>query len=78
MIEEESIVVDGSEPGIKSRGTRYKITKDYKLSNNYGSANSPKIFREWTKIEVLFSSHINAVSGEKILKDIDNNIILNA
>ncbi|SHE48966.1 CRISPR-associated protein, Cas5t family [Tissierella praeacuta DSM 18095] len=78
MIMDESIVVDGSGDGIKNRGTRYKIAKNYVLSENYGTANSPKIFRVWNKVDVLYSSHITAIQDELVLKDIDNNIVLNA
>lgn len=77
IIKNESIVVDGAEPGIKSRGTRYRVTKDYELVN-YGTVKSPKIFRQWNKVDVLYSSRITAIGGETILKDVDNNIILNA
>lgn len=78
LIENESIKVDGSRPGIKERGTRYKITKDYVLSDNLGNSRTPKIFRIWNKVEVLYSSHISAIGGEALLIDSDNNIILNA
>ncbi|MDU5082960.1 type I-B CRISPR-associated protein Cas5b [uncultured Tissierella sp.] len=78
MIKDESIIVDGGGNGIKNRGTRYRITKDYKQSENHGTANSPKIFRVWNKVEVLYSSHITAVQDEIVLKDIDNNIVLKA
>ncbi|MBS4534395.1 type I-B CRISPR-associated protein Cas5 [Clostridium sp. D2Q-14] len=73
---EESIVIGGVD-GISSPGTRYRITKDYELVN-YGSAKSPKIFRAWNNIDVLYSSKITAVEEESILKDMDNNIIFKA
>ncbi len=78
MIKDESIVVDGGDNGIKNRGTRYKITKDYKRIN-HGTANSPKMFRTWNnKVDVLYSSHITAVEDAVVLKDVDNNIVLKA
>lgn len=78
MIEDESIVVDGADSGLKNRGTRYRIAKNYTPSKNYGTANSPKIFRVWNKIDVLYSSHITAIQDGIVLKDIDNNIVLKA
>lgn len=77
MLENELIVLDGGGDGIRNRGTRYKITKDYELIN-HGTVKSPKIFRVWNKVDVLYSSNINAIEGEIIFRDIDNNIILNA
>lgn len=70
----ESIVVDEGISGIGNRGTRYKITKDYKLIN-HGTAKKPKIFRVWNKIDVLYSSKITAIEDEIIFKDSDNNIV---
>lgn len=78
MIREESIVVDGAGDGIKNRGTRYRINKNYSLSDNLGTARSPKIFRIWDKVDVLYSSHITAIEDGIVLKDIDNNIVLKA
>lgn len=74
---EESIVIDGGEDGIRNSGTRYRITKDYELVD-YGSVKSPKIFRNWNKVDVLYGSRITAVEDEVILKDVDNNIIFKA
>lgn len=78
MIRDESIVVDGGGDGINNRGTRYRITKNYNPSENHGTINSPKIFRIWNKIDVLYSSHITAIQDGIVLKDIDNNIVLKA
>lgn len=77
ILDTESIVLDGAGDGIRSRGTRYKLTKDYDLINQ-GTIKAPKIFRVWSKIDVLYSSKITAVSNETILKDVDNNILFNA
>lgn len=75
ILKEESIILEGINNGVRSRGTRYKITKDYKLVN-YGKTNSPKIFRNWNKVEVIYGSCITAIEGEVITRDIDNNIVL--
>lgn len=76
MLNEESIIVDGGAAGIRNRGTRYKLTKNY-MPINHGSAKSPKVFRVWNKVDVLYSSLITAIEGEEIFKDKDNNIIFN-
>lgn len=72
----ESIVLDGAGDGVRSRGTRYKLTKDYELINQ-GTIKAPKTFRVWNKIDVLYSTRITAVSGETILRDADDNILFN-
>jgi len=74
LLKNESIVLEGAGLGIRNRGTRYKITKDYKLVN-YGSEKSPKIFRKWNKVDVLYARGITAVSGELIYRDTNNNIV---
>ncbi|ABR48351.1 CRISPR-associated protein Cas5 family [Alkaliphilus metalliredigens QYMF] len=78
MIRDEEVVLDGAEPGIRSRGTRYKLTKNYELVNQ-GTKKAPKIFRKWKKVEVLYTSHIKAVGddeeGEFVLMDQDGNIV---
>ncbi|MDR7871004.1 MAG: type I-B CRISPR-associated protein Cas5b [Tissierellaceae bacterium] len=76
IIKAESIVLDGAGPGIKNRGTWYKISKDYQLVNQ-GTQKSAKSFRRWNKVNVLYSSRITAVEDESILIDSDNNILLN-
>jgi CRISPR-associated protein Cas5t len=77
MIRDESIIVEDIEE-VKGSGTRYKITKNYNKSENYGTATSPRIFREWNKIDVLYSSRITAIQSETVMRDIDNNIVFNA
>lgn len=74
LVKNESIVLEGAGLGIRNRGTRYKITKDYKLIN-YGSEKSPRIFRKWNKIDVLYARGITALSGETVCIDEDNNIL---
>lgn len=74
LIENDSIKLLGSEPGIVNRGTRYKLTKDYELVN-YGTKRSPKIFRKWNKVDVIHTSSIIAVEEENILIDEDDNVV---
>lgn len=74
LIENDSIKLLGSGPGIMNRGTRYKLTKNYELVN-HGSKQSPKVFRRWNKVEVIHTSSIIAVVDENLLIDEDNNVI---
>ncbi|NLY76936.1 MAG: type I-B CRISPR-associated protein Cas5 [Tissierellia bacterium] len=77
LLENESIILEGADSGIRNRGTRYKITKNYELVN-YGTNKKPKIFRKWNKVDVLYTTGIGAVGGEVIYKDNDNNIVFKA
>lgn len=77
LLDNESIILEGAGPGIRNRGTRYKITKNYELVN-YGTDNKPKIFRKWNKVDVLYTTGIGAVEGEVVFKDSDNNIVFKA
>lgn len=71
LINEESIILSGAGDGIRSRGTKYKINKNYELKK-YGKN---KIFRQWNKIEVLYTSNIIASEYDYILLDEDGNIV---
>lgn len=72
-IEEETIVINKKGETI-NKGTRYKLAKNYELVN-YGTKGTPKVFRKWKKVDVLFSSGIGAVEDEIITLDTDNNLI---
>ncbi len=74
MIENESILLRGSVSGIKQSGTKYMINKYYEKVN-YGTEKSPKIFRKWKKVQVIYSSRIAAVEDGCILVDEDENIV---
>lgn len=78
LIKEGSIVLDGAGDGIRNRGTRYRINKDYRISENLGNARSPKFFRVWNKVDVIYSSHISAVEAGIVWKDSDNYIVFKA
>lgn len=77
LLENESIILEGPEFGIRNRGTRYRITKNYELVN-YGTDKRPKIFRKWNKVDVLYTTGIAAVEGEFMYKDVDNYIVFKA
>lgn len=74
LIENDSIKLLGPEAGIKNRGTRYKLTKDYRLVN-HGTKKTPKIFRKWNKVDVIHTSGIIAIEDENIFIDEDNNVV---
>ncbi|PKM49943.1 MAG: type I-B CRISPR-associated protein Cas5 [Firmicutes bacterium HGW-Firmicutes-7] len=70
----KEIVLSGESDGIKQRGTVYKLNKNYVL-NNVGTEKRPKIFRQWNKIKVVYSSKVSAVEDEFVSIDEDNNIV---
>lgn len=72
--DEVILLTESNSGGIRNRGTRYKINKNYKLKD-YGRN---KIFRQWNKIEVLYTSNIIASEYEYILLDEDDNIVFAA
>ncbi|MTI48950.1 MAG: type I-B CRISPR-associated protein Cas5 [Firmicutes bacterium] len=71
LLKDEVILLGGSNNGVRSRGTRYRINKDYKLKD-YGRN---KIFRKWNKIDVLYTSNIIGSEYEDISIDEDSNIV---
>lgn len=74
LIKNDSIMVSGSQDGIRSRGTRYKINKNYELKN-YGR---DKVIRKWNKIDVLYTSNIIAGSDEILIFDDDGIVVFPA
>ncbi|MFZ5987571.1 MAG: type I-B CRISPR-associated protein Cas5b [Bacillota bacterium] len=72
MIENKSIII-GSFSGVET-GTRYNINKYYEKIN-YGTEKSPKVFRKWEKVRVVYSSRIAAIEDASVLVDEDENIV---
>lgn len=71
----EVVLIDETRTeGIQSRGTIYTLNKDYDLKN-FGSEKSPKYFRNWNKVKVIYSSRVTGSEESKILIDEDRNII---
>ena len=64
----------GSKEGVKISGTVYKLTKDYEIKN-YGTAKSPKNFRVWNKIKVVYGSDITGLEEENVYVDEDKNLV---
>lgn len=73
ILKEEAVKI-GSKEGVKISGTVYKLTKDYKIKN-YGTAKSPKNFRVWNKIKVVYGSDIIGLEEENVYVDEDKNLV---
>lgn len=73
ILKEEAVKI-GSKEGVKISGTVYKLTKDYKIKN-YGTAKSPKNFRVWNKIKVVYGSDITGLEEENVYVDEDKNLV---
>lgn len=56
-------------------GTRYKLTKNYELVN-YGTEKAPKVFRKWTKVDVVYASVTGLEEGKAILDEDDYLVFL--
>ncbi len=53
----EEYVKTNSVEGVEYSGTRYKLNKNYTLEN-YGTDKSPKIFRKWNTVDVLYGHDV--------------------
>jgi len=69
MMKDESIKLSHYMQGI-TPGTRYKLPKNYALVN-YGTKNSPKIFRRWQKVDVIYGS-ATALREKEFMVDEDH------
>lgn len=57
--------------GVEYLGTRYKINKNYELKD-HGTKKSPKVFRRWNKIDVVYLRNIVTCDDEIVFLDDDN------
>lgn len=73
ILKEEAVKI-GSKEGVKISGTVYKLTKDYEIKN-YGTAKSPKNFRVWNKIKVVYGSDVTGLEEENVYVDEDKNLV---
>lgn len=73
ILKEEAVKI-GSKEGVKISGTVYKLTKNYEIKN-YGTAKSPKNFRVWNKIKVVYGSDITGLEEENVYVDEDKNLV---
>ena len=62
------------EEQLGTYGTVYKLTKNYTLVD-YGTKKSPKIFRKWNKVKVIYGSNITVTEETEILRDSDGKIV---
>ena len=73
ILKDEAVKI-GRREGVKISGTVYKLTKDYEIKN-YGTAKSPKNFRVWNKIKVVYGSDITGLEEENVYVDEDKNLV---
>lgn len=71
---EDKNVKLGSVLGLPYAGTKYKLNKDYILTNK-GSAKKPKFFRNWNKVKVIYGSDIKGLRRKEILIDEDDRLV---
>nr|WP_164917168.1 CRISPR-associated protein Cas5 [Clostridium sp. JN-9] len=74
MIEDEKVLMKNSVNGISMTGTRYKISKNYRLIN-YGTEKLPKIFRKWEKKDVVYGTNLSALEDNEVYVDEDNKVV---
>jgi CRISPR-associated protein Cas5t len=55
-------------------GTRYKLTKNYVLVDK-GNKRNPKVFRKWSKVDVVYGSRVQVLDEAKVKLDEDNNVV---
>lgn len=70
-----SVKSRSTEQGIEFPGTRYRITKNYVQSPNYGTKKSPKVFRQWVKKDVVYATNFVYLRGKEAWLD-DNDYIV--
>lgn len=68
------IVLKNKVQGVSVSGTRYNLTKDYEIVN-HGNKTTPKNFRRWNKVEVLYGSNIAVLRNESVLMDEDDYVV---
>lgn len=66
----DNIEIDSID-GIAYSGTCYRLNKNYELIN-YGAANSPKVFRKWETVEVIYAHNVTMKFESTFYKDEEN------
>lgn len=61
-------VETNSVDGLEFSGTRFKLNKNYSLTN-YGTEKAPKIFRSWETIDVLYGRGVTMRRKKPFFKD---------
>lgn len=72
--EYEKIKFKNKEEGVSISGTRYRLSKNYELSN-LGTDKKPKIIRKWNKVEVVYGGNISVLRKKIVMMDEDENIV---
>jgi len=70
MFQEENVKMIHNIQGVAHPGTRNRLPKNYELVN-HGNKKSPKFFRRWNKVEVIYGS-ATALDEETFMVDEDN------
>ncbi len=70
----DSIALRNKIQGVSVSGTRYNIGKNYEIEN-HGTKRSPKYFRKWNKVEVLYGSNIAVLINKNVLMDDDEYVV---
>ncbi len=71
LIEKKDAVISRE---IDVAGTRYKLTKNYKLIDK-GNKRNPKLFRKWNKVDVIYASMIKVLTDAEVNLDEDYNVV---
>lgn len=62
----------GGKAGLS--GTRYKLTKDYKIVD-VGNKKNPKLIRKWNKVDVILCSEVSGQEYEEVMLDENENLV---
>lgn len=73
-IKDDSVRIGVDENNRVLPGTRYSLTKDYKLEN-INTKRNPRYIRKWNKVNVIYGSKVVAWEDEKVKIDEDSNIV---
>lgn len=65
---DENYVEPNSVEGVEYSGTRFRLNKNYTL-DNYGTDKSPKIFRKWNTVDVLYGHDVTMKRRKPFYKD---------
>ena len=73
-VDNEKVSLERGAHSGKYSGTRYTLPKNY-ATVNFGRTSSPKVFRQWEKVDVLSASAITALQDNTFLLDADQDIV---
>ncbi|NMA75080.1 MAG: type I-B CRISPR-associated protein Cas5 [Bacteroidales bacterium] len=71
-------LIDREVVGIRKQldvaGTRYKLNKNYILVDK-GTKSNPRVFREWNRVNVVYSSMLQILSEAEVMFDENGNVV---